>query len=261
MLVRPDDRGWLLVTQPTHADVSGQLARAWGNETFGELNPRHGVILGAQLHDIGWVAWEQHPTYNPETGLPHTFLELPLATHLEMWGAAAPSALVFGRYPALLTSMHGTNLYGSRDLTRASPSDAAAIRAFLDSQTALQDQLLASLRAEPACSAAAAPDNVSRNQRLVATWDALSLALCGTQRGPREFGHIPTATGETVITLNPRDNVVVVDPWPFSVDTLSLSFEGRRLTNRSDTASDLERQLAAAPWEMLSVTLERSATS
>jgi hypothetical protein len=256
MLIRSDDRGWLLVTQPMHADVSGQLARAWGNEEFGELSPRHGVELGALLHDIGWVGWEQQPTFNPETGLPHTFLELPLATHLHMWGAAAPSALVFGRYPALLTSMHGTNLYGSRDLTKMTTADASAIRAFLDSQAALQDRLLTSLREDPDSAATALPDNMSRNQRLIATWDAMSLALCGTQRGQREFNHVTTANGECVMTLTPQDNGVIVSPWPFADDMVSLTFEGRRITERSDTESQFAQKLATARWETVTVTLQ-----
>src|SRR5579875_1229094 len=39
MLVREDDGGVLAVGQPAHAWLAGQLARAWGNERFGAVEP------------------------------------------------------------------------------------------------------------------------------------------------------------------------------------------------------------------------------
>ena len=51
MLVRDDG---LVIGQPAHAWVSGQLARAWGNAAFPAPSPREPVCLAAEQHDVGW---------------------------------------------------------------------------------------------------------------------------------------------------------------------------------------------------------------
>jgi hypothetical protein len=47
MLYRQQMQGRIAITQPMHAWVSGQLARVWGNERFGEMVPFEEVCLGA----------------------------------------------------------------------------------------------------------------------------------------------------------------------------------------------------------------------
>src|SRR5918996_2543798 len=106
MLLRPDNEDAVIaIGQPAHAWLSGQLARAWGNERFGAVEPFEEVCLGAEQHDIGMAAWERAPTLNPQTGLPHSFMELGLEAHLEMWSSAAGLVVSQSRYAALLVSM------------------------------------------------------------------------------------------------------------------------------------------------------------
>src|SRR5688572_5410510 len=163
MLLRRDGDDVIAIGQPAHAWLSGQLARAWGNERFGAVEPWEEVCLAAEQHDLGMAEWERRPTLNPDTGLPRSFMELPLDDHVEIWWSAAPLVLSQSRYAALLVSMHGTALYERRDLARLSPDDRERVRAFLDGQRELQEALLAGLRADPR--------TVRRNQRLVWTWD------------------------------------------------------------------------------------------
>src|SRR5262249_61842355 len=85
MLLCGDGQDLIAVGQPAHAWVSGQLARAWGNARFGELEPRAEVCLAAEQHDLGMATWERRPTLNPKTGLPRSFMELTLDEHLEIW--------------------------------------------------------------------------------------------------------------------------------------------------------------------------------
>jgi Protein of unknown function (DUF3891) len=54
--------------------------------------------------------WDLRASLNPRTGLPYSFLELPLQTHLALWRAAPAKLLTQSRYAALLVSMHGTAL-------------------------------------------------------------------------------------------------------------------------------------------------------
>ena len=84
MLIRPVEDGALAIGQLSHAWISGQLARAWGNERFGAPEPRPGVALGAEQHDVGWALFDLEPRWNPDTGLPRSFLELTVDNHLEI---------------------------------------------------------------------------------------------------------------------------------------------------------------------------------
>src|ERR1700704_5035327 len=110
MLLRQDERGVLAIGQPSHAWVSGQLARAWGNEQFGAVAPYEEVCLAAEQHDIGMATWDLAPTFNPATGLPHSFVEMPVGTHLKLWSEGPRRLLAQSRYAALLASMHGLRL-------------------------------------------------------------------------------------------------------------------------------------------------------
>src|SRR5262245_1577286 len=134
MLIRREPDRVIAIGQPAHARISGQLAAAWGNERFGELTPRDEVLLAASQHDIGWPAWDDEPELNPESGLPYTFVELPLSTHLRLWTQAPRFALTQSRYVALLVSMHGTALYEMRDLDALAGDDAQRVRTYLDEQ-------------------------------------------------------------------------------------------------------------------------------
>jgi Protein of unknown function (DUF3891) len=235
MLLRSDGDGVFAIGQPAHAWLSGQLARAWGNERFGAFEPWEEVCLAAEQHDIGMAQWERRPTLNPETGLPRSFMELPLDEHLEIWWRAAPLVLSQSRYAALLVSMHGTALYERRNLDRLSPGDAGRVRAFLDGQRELQERLLASLDADPV--------QVRRNQRLVWTWDSLSLGLL-LGWAPFQLEAVPSADGEVDIAVEDG----ALDPWPFATSRVALRCEGRRLTGRFDDEERMREALAAAPW-------------
>ncbi len=58
MVLRRDEHGVLAIGQASHAWISGQMARAWGNEQFGPLEPYEEVCLAAEQHDVGMAAWD-----------------------------------------------------------------------------------------------------------------------------------------------------------------------------------------------------------
>src|SRR3954454_18218007 len=149
MLLRPDGDAVICIGQPAHAFVSGQLAERW------EPRPSEEVILAATQHDAGMADWDAAPELNPETGLPQSFMEMELDTHIRLWTHAPQRVLPQSRYAALLVSMHGSALYEMRDLDRIPPEDAAKVRAYLDEQRALQAKLSDDLD----------PERVKRNQQ------------------------------------------------------------------------------------------------
>jgi hypothetical protein len=255
VLLRRDGEGVLAIGQASHAWLSGQLARAWGNSQFGPVEPWEEVCLAADQHDVGMAAWDLEPSFDERTGLPHSFMDMPLEIHTELW-LQGPRRLVWqSAYAALLVSLHGWRLYRRRDLDRTPAEEADTVRAFLAAQEGFQREMTARLDGHPA----AAPELVERNSLLLWTWDYLSLALCldwapATARGaPLSEGSVDLelrATGRRSFTLS---------PWPFQTDAVRVHCEARRLPERFRNESDMRRGLSSASVEMLEFGLERSA--
>src|SRR6266566_7874905 len=131
MLYRQEKQGKIAITQPMHAWLSGQLARAWGNERFGEVVPFEEVCLGAEQHDIAHADWERAPKLNPQTGRPYSFLEAPKTMHIPIFSSASSLVLNQGRYAALLVSLHFTGLYKGYNSAQGTPEDSQTVQAFL----------------------------------------------------------------------------------------------------------------------------------
>jgi hypothetical protein len=228
MLLRRDGDDVIAIGQPAHAWLSGQLARAWADP----LEPWEEVCLAAEQHDVGMAEWDVAPKLNPETGLPRSFMEVELDDHLEIWWRAAPRMIPQSRYAALLVSMHGTALY-----ERRRPDAAGKVQAFLDGQRELQERLGAGFD----------PEQVRRNQRLVWTWDSLSLGLL-LDWSPFVLEAVPTYGDIQVVDGT-------LDPWPFARSTISVRSEGRRLTGRFSDEQAMREALDRAPWVTIELDL------
>jgi len=253
MVVREEGEAIVAVGQPSHAWVSGQLARAWGNERFGAVSPWEEVCLAAEQHDVGMSAWDLEPELNPATGRPRSFMEMRLESHLELWSNAPHRLRAKSRYAALLVSMHGTALYERRDLAPLAPDDARAVRSFLERSRRDQEELIAELRADPATATDAEPEALARNGRLVWTWDSLSLALL-LDWPPHETDEVPTAGDPVSLVVNEVEGApgrLSLEPWPFASQSVAVHCEGRRLEGRFDDEQAMRAALARAPWVTL----------
>lgn len=249
MLIREeaDGDGWLAIGQASHAWLSGQLARAWGSAAVERPEPFEAVCLAAEQHDVGMAEWDRRPALDAATGRAMAFTAMPRPLHLDLWTRAAAKLETQSRYAALLVSMHGTWLY--RSFVR---EDTPAIRAYLDGQAAYQAALIERLEADPAA--------VERNRRLVACWDALSLALC-LGWAARELPPVPGTEGQDVVLryAPAGAGAAVLDPWPFAADRVTVEAEGRRLSGGFTAEAELHAALDAAPASRLEWTL-RAAT-
>lgn len=229
MLVAERSDGTVLcIGQASHAWLSGQLARAWDPEQAEE------VCLGAAQHDIGMAEWDLTPALDPATGRPVDFMHMALAEHLALWTAAPTRLFTQSRYAALLVSLHGTRLYGMRDLSRMAAADADSVRAYLAGQRALQARLTAEL--------GLTDEQLRCDRDRVFCWDALSLALC--------LGWAPYTTPEVdgrPLRLEPAgDGTHTLDPWPFRPGELEVRCEGRVLTAPAGTPTELHEALERA---------------
>jgi hypothetical protein len=231
MLVRPEGDHAIVIGQAGHAWVSGQIARQWS----GHVPHRPHLELAATQHDIGMADWDRAPTLDADTGWPTSFMKMPLETHLELWTGAPHRLETQSRIAALAVSLHGTKLYERRDLTRLEPEHAASVRAYLEDQRRLQ-RLLAE---------GTGVTETDTIQRLMFTWDWLSLGLC-LDWAPSELGD--------ELRLDHR----TVTPWPFTDDRVCFVCEARRLTRRATSEEELHRLIDEAPSTELRFELTRA---
>jgi len=224
MLLAPGD---LVIGQPAHAWVSGQLARAWSPPPV----PFEAVCLAAEQHDVGWADADLAPLLGDD-GRPLPFLGVPRAEHLAIWRSAARRLLAQSRYAALLVSLHGTSLYARIDPDAYPEPLAQEIRAYAREERALQESLAAGLD----------PAEVDRNRRLILALDRFSLALC--------HGRATTLEElDDAIRVEPAgDGAWRVAPWPFEAPRVVVGCEARHLPGRFASREELAAALAAAPW-------------
>jgi Protein of unknown function (DUF3891) len=236
VLVRLDDDGALAISQLSHAWLSGQLARAWGNERFGAVEPREEIALGAEQHDIGWALFDLEPRFNPETGLPRSFLEVTVDDHLAIWRGAPDRVRSQSLYAALVVSLHGRSLSELR--ARSRPDQAEALEPHIAEERARQVEICATLGVTEA--------QVERTRRQMWTWDGLSLALCNDWR-PFTVHDIPSADGLIDLELRDReDGTATLDPWPFSRRRVEVRCEARRLNARYKDEAAMRRAFEQA---------------
>jgi len=248
------------IPQPSHAWLSGQAMRAWGNAEFGRVTPFEDVCLGAEQHDIGWLPWENAPTLNAGTGRPHAFREMDIATHAALWTQGVETAAVLGRYPALLVSLHGSGLYRGFDLAAFDAAAVSVIRDFLARQDVVQRRLIDGLAADPAYTPHLTPAAMERNRLLVSAVDRLSIAICTgladvavrtDENGVGIIRNVPAASGAVDLRITALDRACTrftVSPWPFAASAVTLFCEGIPLSKAcwSDEAA-MRQALYQAP--------------
>lgn len=240
MILLPRPEGYVGVTRPAHAWVSGQLARAWGNERFGAVVPAESVCLAAEQHDLGWAEWDLAPPLDRSTGLPMTVDKMDFATHLRLRMGASERLMAQSRYAALLASLHHSGAYRMPRRVALIRRRGRLIRRYLIQCTELQARLRATLDVPAA--------EVERNRRLVRTWDGLSHDLL-RGRAPRTRHDVPAGRDLTVdLDLGRRGDAHTLDPWPFAVDRVIVRAEGRLLRGTFRDQEELDRGLAQAPW-------------
>jgi hypothetical protein len=245
MLVRLDDDGAIAIGQLSHAWLSGQLARAWGNAAFPAPSPREEIALGAEQHDIGWARIDADPPFNPDTGRPRNFLELTVEEHLGIWRDAPEHLMSQSVHAALVVSLHGRSLSELR--AKAAPEQAERLQQHVAAERERQARLSELLGIGNA--------ELERTRRQMWTWDGISLALCNRWR-PFTARDVPSSDGLADIELRDRpDGSVALDPWPLSRERVEVRCEARRIAERYESESAMRAALAGCRPVMLTFTL------
>jgi hypothetical protein len=237
VLVRTDADGALAIGQLSHAWLSGQLARAWGNDRFPAPDPREGIALGAEQHDVGWALFDLQAGLSAETGLPRSFLELSAKEHLEIWSGAPDRLRSASAHAALVVSLHGSSLSELR--LHGADQGNEELQRYVERERERQ----ASLRAALALS----EQDTDVIRRQMWTWDGLSLALCNGWE-PFTARDVPALDGLVEIELRRTGTEAsfTLDPWPFSVSALEVRCEARRLAGRYPDEQAMQRALQDA---------------
>jgi len=240
------DGEWLAVSQPMHALVSGQMARAWGADGFARMEPFEEVATACAQHDVAWMGWEAAPTLDASTGRPHGFRHVGARLHAPMWAEGVRRAVAsWGPWVGLLVSRHGSRIYSSyQDRHRMDGRDVDAAETYQREQAGLRRELMALV----GCS----ETELETAAALVAVTDALSLAACGGIATLGWSGMAPLAGGgEVPLKLEEGDGVMTVSPWPFATGEVRLEWTARRfaLGTRWEDEAAMRAALAAARVE------------
>jgi len=236
MVVRRDGQGAVAIGQLSHAWLSGQLARAWGNEYFPAPDPREEIALGAEQHDICWALFDLRPGLSAKSGLPRDFLELSAEEHLAIWTGAPDRLLSQSQHAALVVSLHGCSLSELR--ARGNPTQLQALTGHVEAERARQSILRASL--------GLTEQQTKRTQRQMWAWDGLSLALCSGW-DPFTVRDVPARDGLTEVELRTSDDGgFTIDPWPFSQPRVEVRCEARRLLAAYEDEREMQRALDAS---------------
>jgi len=249
----------MLLTQPAHAWVSGQIARQWGNTDFDA--PAEDLCFATAMHDIGFLSWEAAPTLNKETGLPHAFTEMPTPLHLQLWRKGIQDAACHGRYPCLLVSLHFTVLARRHD-TGNPPCPENLTQKFIAEQELLQRTIVTSLSNDPQYGATLDERQIERDSKALAIWDWISLLICMNNEQETVMDDVPASNDQSkqllLTRLDSNGLRFKLDPWPFRENSATVICETRRLLKRFSDEEQLRSALKAAAPQTLFIKFEKS---
>lgn len=279
MFVADGPAGFRLVTQPDHADLSGQLARHWGNETFEKPEPYVSMIIASENHDYGWKQYDLTPRIHDDEARPVGFRELASDEWTDFYGSGVEATADIDLYAGLMVSLHASGLrrqgYGLRsgipDL-HTDPDYAS----FVEEQEQFQDRIMEQLqdtdRFAPYATATeqeflseihetgdyAGHCRTWCNYQLLQLFDLLSIYFCDnaldeTTVGPAPVTHDAEATE---LTITPIDETNVrIDPYPFDSSPLTLSTTGRYVPNTFENQAELTELYYESDPETLDFTV------
>src|SRR5919199_4314823 len=242
-----DDTNLLLVLQTDHSRIAGLLAAHWGNDAnalFAELSPFASMVLAAQEHDGGWWDWEIKPTLNDE----HRPLDYIGSTRwlgpvwIDFYRNAIDRVTARDPYAGYMVSMHGDALITQgMGLLPNLPdlSDKPAFREFITEQKAFRADLRQRFADDD--------EKLWTNFKFMEVFDQLAQFVCNRyplnstvrKQPSNTLSNVPVPTrpdqADTHLTLDVLDDgqTAIVQPYPFDVDPLPITFTGRLVPNRA----------------------------
>lgn len=233
VIVNLTNDGWEAIYQRAHGLLATKLAARWRED---ERGPFWVELLAAiTQHDNNQKEF-RGDNYLTLVGAPADFM-IASGSPLEQAKRVVDDASYAGRYVALMTSMHTTNIYAARR--------DEGFAAFLDEQKGLQKKWRRALRLSKA--------DAERGYAVMNWCDRLSLILCGRElpSDARRLEVAPLPGGETSFVWEREDKTVGLEPWPFRDDRFEVGVEVKMLSQlRFESDEALRAALNDAPTEV-----------
>ena len=248
MVCTYDESRFLLVLQTDHSRVAGHLAAHWGNGDFAALRPYTSMVLAAQEHDSGWWDWEIKPTVNDQ-GYPIDYIGSMKSigySWLDFQRNGIERVAERDPYSGFIVSMHISGLLSQgMGLLPYMPEYAGDTRVqeYLGRQEKFRHGLLDNVRASGWNSDEVTEEYLWTNFKHMEVFDQMAQFICNRypfnsaerKNGPTNMlsdTPVPVAPGLADVTLSVRvqdEARAIVQPYPFDVDPLVISFPARLL--------------------------------
>lgn len=247
-----------VIQQIEHARMSGDFARAFGNDTFAPPEPRALMEYIVSHHDEGWAEVDRAQTRDPRTGLPYHLTQTPLPDLLKTGPRSPDFNEAHHPFCGLLSSMHTYGLYHGRYglsdkifINHIPPEHKDAVTQMLQGELDRQARLKAHLAADPATAGWVDDQALFVNYKLLQFFDTLALYFHMTHEAARTESHflnVPRSRTEDVrLTIRPEGNGRCrLSPYPFRPESLTVSVQGRYLSPLPEGA-DVQAALRDAP--------------
>jgi AcrR family transcriptional regulator len=217
-------RNWILIPQIQHALLAADLFQNW---VFAERSEklveplRKELLLAVAKHDDGWADWDRDPRFDPQSGRPVDFREMPLEASLRIWRRSIQLAAEIGNLAGAVVAGHFLNLLQHVDLSAMESRQQRAAEKFRKEFLHARKVWLARWGSEnPQLPAMRAPEFALQ---LLQGFDRMSLWLCcGEQRvsPPLYLGN------QHSVLLEDRGTVISAAPWPFVTEELVFKVDG-----------------------------------
>ena len=253
MMVCPfDENRLLLILQVDHSKVTGWFAAHWGNDKFARPSPYAAMVLAAQEHDTGWWDWEIKPQLNSE-GLPSDYIgsikHLGGKVWLDFYRHGIQRLSQQDPFAGYIVSLHADGLLTQgRGLLPYMPDYGIypEVAEFLSEQESYRAELMQQLKTSAEYSDFVSDEQLWTNFKLMEVYDQMGQFVCNRyplnstirKNGPSHtMSNVPTPTKprspDTILNFTIKDESrATVEPYPFDMDPLPVSFQGRLIPRR-----------------------------
>ena len=236
----------IFIPQPSHAWLSGQIGRAWGNGQFATGHPLPDVLLAAEQHDCGWASWEQQPRLDIGTGLPYDFMVMPTPDHISIWSSGPRMMATQSAYAALLVTLHNIRLAEIHDYSGDTHEEVEAMKRFIGDQKEYAGHLKARLKDSFGGSTFTDEELLEYNRKLVLGWDYISLLLCmGMETGQSEtvpdlpVRYRDAAECKSFELQKTKEGTYTLMPWPFNTSSIRFECDAIEYMKKCETQEEL----------------------
>ena len=235
MIVREMPNGQLLcINQTSHALMSAEFCRHWGNSDFTVPAPFAEVLLGVAQHDNGWYEWELKPKLRPD-GYPMDFLHDPdVLGKLNLWRRSVNRAYEQHPYAAVLIGRHASMLYADAPANLFTQEEHAHIAEFAADQHMLLELVKDRMQDNARIQARLHVEAVEANAHLLQFGDRTSLQMAMPWESPKTFMRCPVdgegTYAEMEMTFDEEN--ISFSPWPYAVPHFEVHMHGRLIDQR-----------------------------